>query len=150
MILPCLWSSSGNVGGVASIFARRALENKDLIIFGDGTQIRSFTYVKDVVRINIMAALLKETNGQSYNCASGVKITISELANKVLTILNKQHLKINYQDWKIGDIKVFDVSNDKLKSIGMKWEVSFDEGLRETLEWSKTWVSINKGCDRAG
>ena len=141
---------NSDVGGVASIFARRALENKDLIIFGDGTQIRSFTYVKDVVRINIMAALLKETNGQSYNCASGVKITISELANKVLTILNKQHLKINYQDWKIGDIKVFDVSNDKLKSIGMKWEVSFDEGLRETLEWSKTWVSINKGCDRAG
>ena len=140
---------NSDVGGVASIFARRALENKDLIIFGDGSQIRSFTYVKDVVRINIIVALLRETNGQSYNCASGVKISILELANKVLTILNKQHLKINYQDWKMGDIKVFDVSNEKLKSIGMKWEMSFDEGLRETLEWSKAWVSTNKGIHRA-
>lgn len=140
---------NSDVGGVASIFARRALENKDLIIFGDGTQIRSFTYVKDVVKINMLVASLEETNGHAYNCASGVKITISELAKKVLSILGKENLKIHHQDWKVGDIKVFDVSNEKLKSIGMNWDFNFDEGLRNTLEWSKVWVS-NKGSVNLG
>ena len=46
---------NSDVGGVASIFARRVLENKPIIIFGDGSQIRSFTFVKDVVDINTFA-----------------------------------------------------------------------------------------------
>jgi UDP-glucose 4-epimerase len=132
---------SSDVGGVVSIFARRALENKSLIIYGDGTQIRSFTYVKDIVNLNKLVAIKPDTKGEAYNCASGIKVTIQELADKVLKSLGKENIDIVYKDWKIGDIKFFDVSNEKLKSIGASWNNDFEKGLDETLSWSKNWFS---------
>ncbi len=128
---------------VVSIFARRAIENKPLIIYGDGTQIRSFTYVDDIVNINKLVALHPDSKGECYNCASGIQISINELANKVLENLNKTEHEIIYKDWKIGDIKFFDVSNTKLKNIGFKWNMDFDKGLEETLLWSQKWFTGN-------
>lgn len=133
-----------DVGGVASIFARKALEDKALTIYGDGTQMRSFTYVKDVVNINKLVAMRPETRAEVYNCASGIKVTIQELADKILAMLGKTELEIKYEDWKLGDIKVFDVSNQKLKDLGMVWQMDFDEGLAETLNWSKRWVNAQE------
>lgn len=130
---------SSDVGGVVSIFARRALEDKPLIIYGDGTQIRSFTYVRDIVNINKVVAMDKSTRGEAYNCASGIQVTIQELAKKVLKSLKKENLEIKYEDWKIGDIKFFDVSNEKLKALNVTWDNDFEKGLDETLKWSKEW-----------
>jgi UDP-glucose 4-epimerase len=131
---------NSDVGGVVSIFARRAMEGKPLVIFGDGTQMRSFTFVKDVVSINKLVALKPESKGRVYNCASGIKVTIQDLAEKILDILDKKDVGIEYRDWKLGDIKKFDVSNDKLKRLGMEWKTPFDAGLRETLDWTKRWL----------
>lgn len=131
---------NSDVGGVVSIFARRALEGLPLIIYGDGSQLRSFTFVKDVVKINKLVALADGTKGNAYNCASGAKVTIGELASKILTVLDKDPKMIEYRDWKIGDIVKFDVSNSKLKALGMSWDTPFEAGLTETLEWSKKWL----------
>lgn len=132
---------SSDVGGVVSIFARRAMEGKPLVIYGDGTQMRSFTYVKDVVNINRLVAKAPATKGEAYNCASGIQVTIRELAEKVLATLGKQDVGIVHQDWKLGDIKVFNVSNDKLKRLGMAWQTPFDEGLAETLDFTRRWLA---------
>jgi len=131
---------SSDVGGVVSIFARRALEDKELIIYGDGSQVRSFTFVKDVVNINKIVAVSEGTKGEAYNCASGISVTIKQLAEKVLQSLGKEHLPIVYKDWKIGDIKEFNVSNKKIHDLGFNFKyLNFDEGLDETLSWSKSW-----------
>lgn len=134
-----------DVGGVVSIFGRRALNNEDLIIYGDGTQLRSFTYVKDIVAINKLVALKEGTSGESYNCASGIKVTIKELADAVLVYYGKTHLGISYEDWKPGDIKVFDVNNSKLRRLGFEFNYSFDQGLGLTLDWLREY--LNKGQD---
>lgn len=131
---------NSEVGGVVSIFARRALQGLPLIIYGDGTQLRSFTSVRDIVRINKLVSLADCTNGHAYNCASGDKVTIGELARKILVLLDRDPNMIEYRDWKIGDIVKFDVSNTKLKLLGMSWETPFDVGLAETIEWSKKWL----------
>jgi len=86
------------VGGVVSIFGRRALENKPIIIYGDGTQLRSFTYVKDIVNISKLVALEDGTKSQAFNCASGIKVTINELANAVREYFQKPDLQIKYED----------------------------------------------------
>jgi UDP-glucose 4-epimerase len=130
-----------DVGGVVSIFIRRAIKNQPLIIFGDGTQQRSFTYVRDVVAANILVALRKETKGECYNCASGIKVTVKELADKVLASLGKTDLKIEYADWTPGDIKVFDVDNSKLKGLGFEFKTDFDRGLSLTIDWFKDYFS---------
>lgn len=134
---------NSDVGGVVSIFARRAIEKKPIIIYGDGSQIRSFTHVDDIVKINKLVAQTKKTKGESYNCASGIKISINQLAKNIINALNEKNTKIVYKDWRIGDIKFFDVSNKKLINLGMIWEKDFIDGLNETLEWSKNWIIKN-------
>lgn len=125
---------SGDYGGVMGIFCKQAIKNEDLTIFGDGTQIRSFTYVKDVVNINKLVAL-KGGKGEAYNCASGLKVSINDIAHKIVS-LAKSSSSIKYEDWKPGDIKDFEVSHEKIKNLGFEFEyLNFDSGLKKTFEW---------------
>jgi UDP-glucose 4-epimerase len=130
--------SADERGGVVAIFCRRALKGLPLKIYGDGTQQRSFTYVKDVVRANLLAALSPESKGEVYNCASALKITIAQLADMVRNIcgLHKQ-AGIEYKDWLPGDIKVFDINHRKIESIGFSGWTKFEKGLKETIDWYK-------------
>jgi len=127
---------AGEFGGVIGIFCEKALKNEDITIYGDGTQIRSFTHVKDVVNINKLVAL-KGGKGEAYNCASGLKVTINEIAEKIIILANATS-KINYADWKTGDIKDFEVSHEKIKEIGFEFKyLDFDKGLEDTFNWYK-------------
>lgn len=124
---------NSDVGGVVSIFARRACSDQPLIIYGDGTQIRSFTYVKDVVEINKFVAMRDDCGGEAFNCASGIQVTIQELGKRVLEFFKKEALGIEYKDWKVGDIKYFKVDNSKLTNVGFEFKTGFEEGLERTL-----------------
>jgi len=133
---------SSDVGGVVSIFTRKMLKNEPVTIFGDGTQQRSFTYVKDVVKANILAATSEGTKGQIFNCASGIKVTIRELVDHIAEILNINNPKINYEDWTPGDIKVFDINNSKIKrDLGIEFVTDFKAGLIDTVNWGKTFFT---------
>lgn len=124
-----------DVGGVVSIFIRRLLHNQPPIIYGDGTQQRSFTYVKDVVDANMFVATEPEAKGHVYNCASGINITINELADKLRQVLGKTELQSIYEEWMPGDIKIFDIDNSQLKNLGFEFQTNFDMGLKETVKW---------------
>lgn len=87
------------------------------------------------MRINKLAALTPSTKGESYNCASGVKVTIQELADAVLEYFGKQNLGCEYQDWKPGDILKFDVKNSKVRGLGFEFNYTFKQGLHQTLDW---------------
>lgn len=131
--------NSGQYGGVIAIFCEKALKNEDLTIYGDGTQIRSFTYVKDVVNINKIVAL-KGVKGEAYNCASGLKVSIQDMAEKTIKLAEAES-SIKYEDWKTGDIKDFEVSHDKLLQLGFEYQyLDFDKGLKETFDWYKKMV----------
>lgn len=135
--------SADNKGGVVAIFCRRAMAGLPLIIYGDGTQQRSFTFVKDVVRANLLAASSPNTKGEVYNCASALKITVSQLAEMIGKVCGQDNLVIEYQDWLPGDIKVFDIEHKKIESLGFEGWTSFERGLKETIEWYKKVYSTN-------
>jgi len=126
-------------GGVVSIFTNRILDKKPITIYGDGTQQRSFTYVDDVVNTNILVSTLSQCKGREYNCASGINITINQLIGSLFKELGKT-TEIKYADWMSGDIKVFDIDNSRLKSLGFEFKTSFDEGLKKTIDWMKTQI----------
>lgn len=126
-----------DTGGVVSIFARKLINNESPIIYGDGSQLRSFTFVKDVVRANMLCAQNAETIGQVYIVASGLKITIKELAEKIIAIFGRNEINPIYCDWRAGDIKIFDINNSKIKSVGMEFKYTFDMGLQETINWMR-------------
>ena len=127
---------SSDVGGVVSIFLRRALHGAPLLIHGDGNQMRTFTWVGDVVEANIRAATHRISRGKTYNCASGIRVTVNDLAKKVLARVN-QDGAIKNVDPLPGDIREFDVDNTLISTeLGMRFEKNFDQGLDRTLDWA--------------
>jgi UDP-glucose 4-epimerase len=92
--------------------------------------------VKDVVKANLLAAVTPEASGDVFNCASGIKVTIQELAEKVAAVLGVK-AQINYGEWTPGDIKVFEIDNSKIaKTFGINFLTDFDEGLKLTVDWA--------------
>lgn len=123
--------SDPNLGGVVAIFCRQVAAGLPITIHGDGRQVRSFTHVDDVVGANLLAA---QSSGGTYNCASGTQISIVELAEAIEGLAGH---KVSRQliDPLPGDIRHFDVSNERIKVIGMTNWTDFEEGLHATYNW---------------
>ena len=74
---------TGQYGMVVPKFIKSALLNNPITVFGDGTQSRSFTYVKDAVRAVLLLMDKPEAEGDVFNIGDGREITILELAKKI-------------------------------------------------------------------
>jgi nucleoside-diphosphate-sugar epimerase len=127
---------SNELGGVVSIFLRRALRNLPIIIHGDGNQVRTFTWVKDIVEANILAATLDVSKHNTYNCASGISVSINDLAKLVISLTNSKS-KVVFEDALLGDIRDFDIDNSKIKNdFNIKFNTDFKTCLKLTLDWA--------------
>jgi len=114
-------------------FINQALANKDISIFGDGTQSRDFIYVKDVAKANLHAAKIEPG---LYNVCNGEPTIIGPLAEKIVEIM-KSKSAINYLAERPGDIKHSLGSNEKIKGTGWQPEYPFDNSLKETIKYYK-------------
>lgn len=127
---------TSDLGGVIAIFISKYLKKQPITIYGNGDQVRSFTYVKDVVEANIRA--IEEPKVQMYverpkvyNCASGIKVSLNELVSLLQSSLGK--VEVNYAPWKEGDIKHFAVDNTQIiKDFNMDF-TEFNTALHETI-----------------
>lgn len=127
---------SNEFGGVVSIFMRNISEGKDPVVFGHGNQVRSFTWVKDLVTVNLLSAMSERATGQAYNAASGIKVSINDLAQNMLDLLDKSgQLKVIHGDPLIGDIMNFDIDNRKVKDhLGLTFNQDFWSTLEIAME----------------
>jgi len=114
-------------------FVTRVLNNQPPVIYGDGNQTRDFTFVKDVVNANILAAE-KNVNG-TFNIANGQRVSINELANRIMEIAGVK-LSPVYDTPRKGDIRdsLADISLAEEK-LGYEPGFTLDEGLKETMIW---------------
>jgi UDP-glucose 4-epimerase len=119
-------------GGVVPIFARRSLERRPLTIYGTGAQTRSFTSVRDVVQATILAATSEPMRHADFNCASGVSVTVQELADYVLAETGSTEA-IEYAPARPGDIHHFAVDNTKLRRLGIDFETDWRSVVREVI-----------------
>jgi len=114
-------------------FISRALEGNPPIIFGDGEQTRDFTFVRDAVEANILAAESDATG--VFNIGSRSRTTINELA-KLIARLLATGVKPIYQEPRAGDIRHSLADISKARQIGYNPKYSLEEGLKETIrEW---------------
>lgn len=120
-------------GGVVSIFDKNLREGLPLLVYGDGTQQRSFTHVDDVVRANLLS--IYDKPGQIYNCASAIKVTINELVDIMKGFHGKPEHEVIYKDWLNGDIKCFNIDNSKIRrELGINFTTDIYEGLEKTIK----------------
>ena len=126
---------------VMPIFMQKVIKNENPIIFGDGSQVRCFTFISDVVE-GIETVRKKGGKGEAYNIANTDKITMKELAEKIISISGK-NLKPLITGFsaetrtKEREIMVRIPSVDKLKSLGWEPKVHIDEGIKKTFNWYK-------------
>ncbi len=123
---------ASDLGGVVPIFVRRSLEGRPVTIFGTGTQTRSFTSVQDVVRLTLLASTSDEMRREDFNCASGISVSIRELADFVLAETGSTHL-IEYASERPGDISRFDVDNTKVRRLGVVFDPDWKSVVREVI-----------------
>ncbi len=114
-------------------FITSALKGKPLVVYGDGTQTRDFTFILDAVRANVLAAQSKAVG--NYNIAAGKRITINELASSIIEIIGSKS-KVRHAPPRPGDIKhsLADISQAK-KAFKYSPEHSLKQGLGETVDW---------------
>lgn len=126
---------SNEFGGVVSIFLRRISEGRNPIVFGDGEQVRSFTWVRDLVDANLRAAVSPRANGEAYNVASGIKVTINALAHGMLELLDPDgRLTVENGEPLLGDIQNFDIDNSKIREqLGVRFREDFWTTLKEAM-----------------
>lgn len=128
-------SAFSEYAAVIPRFIARVLKNQPPIIFGSGEQTRDFTFVKDAVKANILA--MKSNATGVFNIASGKRISINELAYKIISMLGKK-LKPEHAEPRKGDVmhSLADISLAGEK-LGYKPSYDIDKGLKETIEYFK-------------
>ena len=113
------------------IFIARALENKPITIFGDGGQTRDFIFVKDIAAANAFMAEHEFTG--VHNIAYGGRITIQDLAEKIIRLTNSNST-IGHLPDRAGDVRHSMVAVVKLNATGFVPSFNFEDGLPQTTE----------------
>ncbi|MFQ6070238.1 MAG: SDR family oxidoreductase [Candidatus Aminicenantales bacterium] len=116
-------------------FITRMLEGKEPVIFGDGQQSRDFTFVRNVVEANILAAGAADAAGGAVNIACGEKTTVNDLAAKINEILGSD-VKPVHDSPRPGDIRHSFADISKAQEL-LRYTplVSFAQGLEKTINW---------------
>ena len=121
---------NSNYAGVIPKFIERLVQHKPPIIFGDGNQLRNFTFIDDVVEANILA-FENKTEHAFINIATGVMTSVKELA-EIMIRLSGLPLEPIYETAREGDIVKSQADTSLAKNL-INWEpkTSLEEGLKK-------------------
>lgn len=114
-----------------------ALDGTDFPMYGDGSQIRDFTYVGDVVRANVAAAGADVPAGAVFNVAGGGATTLSRVIELVEELVGRP-VRIDRRGDQVGDVFRTGGSGDLAREqLGWVPEVRLEEGLRRQVDWHR-------------
>ncbi len=122
--------------GVLSLFLTAILNRQAPTIFGDGEQSRDFTFVEDVVALNIKAAEApSHISGGMYNAGNGGRITLNE-AWALVEKIEGVRIAPNYGPARAGDVRDSQADTTRArKDLGHDPKFTFEQGMRATLNW---------------
>jgi len=126
-----------------------ALYNQNPIIRSDGEFVRDYIYVLDVVKAYLLLAEemdRPDVQGETFNFSNDEPISVIEVVNKILKIMNREDLPPVILNEATNEIKYQYLSSKKARSV-LHWnpQYTLDEGLTETIRWYEGYV---KGTDR--
>ena len=121
-------------------FIVAAFENKSLTVHGNGSAKRDWLYVDDTIKRieKVIESPFEKVRGQVFNIGSGQSVSILEIAEKILLILNKSKSLIEYVGDRLGQVQNHLSSTEKAEDVlNIKPGRSFEEGLKQTIDWYK-------------
>ena len=129
---------SSPYSGVIALFASALLAGRAPTIVGDGGQTRDFTYIANVVDGVLRAAAAPRASGRVINVATGQRISVNHLFETMRALIGVDVVPI-YAPARPGDVRDSQADIRLAREI-LEYEplVSFEEGLRHTVEWYRT------------
>jgi len=126
----------GDSGEVIPKFLLRCLAGRPMVVFGDGTQSRDFTYVSDTANGILLAGEHPLAVGETINVGSGSEVTINDLARRVAIEAGYPDAIVEHDRPRPGDVPrlVADVARARAV-LGYQPQVSLSEGLQRLLRW---------------
>lgn len=123
--------------GVMARFILQMLRGEQPVIFGTGEQGRDFTYVANAVQANLLAAAApaEAVAGKVFNVACGERHTLNETYSLLARLLDYNQ-PAQYGPARAGDVldSLADISAAR-EAFGYNPQVSFEQGLRQTVQW---------------
>jgi len=112
----------------------RLVRSLKVPIYGTGTNVRDWIYVLDHCKA-IEVVMNKGRAGEVYNVSSGEEKTNLEVAREVLRIMGKDESHLERVEDRPGHDLRYSLDSSKIRELGWKPKQSFEEGLRDTVEW---------------
>ena len=129
---------SSQYSAVIPRFINLMKEHKNPTIYGDGEQSRDFTFIKNVVRANLLACKKIDLNHEVFNCACQKQISVNQLVNSLNEIL-KTNIKPKHEKARSGEVRHSLADVSKARSLlNYNPEINFDQGLKKTVDWFTT------------
>jgi UDP-glucose 4-epimerase len=123
-------------GGAIRAFIETALEGNDLVVRGDGSQIRAWCYVDDMVDALLLALEREEAVGETFNIGNARStVTIYDLAQRIRRLMGSD-VDIVFEPHRSPDVEIRIPNVDKARAVlGFEARVDLDEGLARTIAW---------------
>ncbi len=130
-------------GGAIRAFIETALAGRDLVIHGDGSQIRAWCYVDDMVEALLLALEHPNAVGESFNVGNARSaVTIYDLAQRIKRLTGCPG-ELVFQALHYTDVELRIPNVDKARTLlGFEAAVELDEGLERTIAWYRARVGV--------
>ena len=126
------------------LFITNIMRDQQVPVYGDGMQVRDWIHVRDHAR-GVEMAWRKGKGGEVYNFGGRCEMANLHLTKKLLALLGKPESLIKYVQDRPGHDRRYAIDCTKAeRELGWTPEVTFEEGLRQTIEWyqaNQEWVN---------
>jgi len=120
--------------GFINVVIKKILQNEKIVIWGDGTIVRDFIYVKDLGKI-VALLLGKNIFNQIINIGTGKGYSVNQVLEYIAE--NQPHLEIEYETSRKYDVQRIILDTDRLNSIEKFDFTDLKEGINRTYQWYK-------------
>lgn len=119
-------------------FAKAAANGGEIVVYGNGEQVRDFTYVGDVVEANLLAATRDVSAGCILNVAGGSHVTVNEVI-QIFEELSESTLSVKYVEAIAGDVRQTGGDTSAIRSVlGWKPAVTLRDGIANQFRWAQS------------
>jgi UDP-glucose 4-epimerase len=124
--------------GVTAIFTEKMLKGEQPYIFGNGEQLRDYTFISDIVEANFLAVTTNGADSEIVNIGTGVGVSVNQIFKYLREIIGCKKEAI-YQESRLGEIFKIYLDASKAKKL-LNWEpkVEFKEGLEKLVLYFKS------------
>jgi len=129
----------GDSGEVIPKFMLRCLAGLPMVVFGDGTQTRDFTYVSDTAAGILLAGEHPNAVGDTINLGSGSEVTINDLARQIAAVTGRPSAALQHDRPRPGDVlRLYADMSHARDTLGFAPSVPLSQGLESLLAWYRS------------